>query len=119
MNTRLSNLLKEFDRFRENLREAIDSIDSIDSTDSNQVEVPPCRACKRCKGTGSIKLPKHLKKVLRCVRDHPECTTEQIRSILDEGITMNGISNRLSDLVDLKLVTRRRSGKFFHYSLAK
>ena len=45
-----------------------------------------------------------------------EATAKQLADKSKETITVNGWSNRLADLYLLRLVTRRRDGKFWHYS---
>jgi hypothetical protein len=45
-----------------------------------------------------------------------EATAADIAAKSNESITVNAWSNRLADLYMLRLVTRRRSGKFWHYS---
>lgn len=45
-----------------------------------------------------------------------ECTASGLADISSEKITVNGWSNRLADLYQLALVTRRRESKFWYYS---
>ena len=45
-----------------------------------------------------------------------EATAMQLAEQSSESITVNGWSNRLADLYLLRLVTRKRSGKFWLYS---
>jgi hypothetical protein len=79
----------------------------------------PTLECPSCEGKGRVPLPEHLSVLLPILKLHPGATTEKVKESLGEDITMNGINNRLSDLVNLGLVTRTREGKWFHYSLAK
>jgi predicted transcriptional regulator len=79
----------------------------------------PTLECPSCEGKGRIPLPEHLAVLLPILRRNPGATTEKVKSSLGEDITMNGISNRLSDLVGLGLVTRTREGKWFRYTIAK
>lgn len=44
-----------------------------------------------------------------------EGTAQELREHSDEKITVNGWSNRLIDLLNFRLVTRRRQGKFWIY----
>lgn len=64
-------------------------------------------------------LPSHLAVLLPILKSHPGATTEKVKAVLREDISINGISNRLSDLVQMGLVTRQREGKWFHYSIVK
>jgi len=45
-----------------------------------------------------------------------ECTASRLVEISSETITVNGWSNRLADLYQFSLVTRRRDSKFWIYS---
>lgn len=57
-----------------------------------------------------------LAHTLQALMDIGEATAKQLSDQSKETITVNGWSNRLADLYLLRLVTRRREGKFWHYS---
>ena len=57
-----------------------------------------------------------LFRTLQQVADRPEITAAELSQNSREKITINGWSNRLSDLYRLRLLTRRREGKFWKYS---
>lgn len=57
-----------------------------------------------------------LATTLRQLGEAREATAAQLAEQGGEAITVNGWSNRLADLYLLRLVTRRRSGKFWIYS---
>jgi hypothetical protein len=57
-----------------------------------------------------------LAHTLQALMDLGEATAGQLADRSKETITVNGWSNRLADLYLLRLVTRRREGKFWHYS---
>jgi predicted transcriptional regulator len=75
--------------------------------------------CPTCQGKGEVPLPENLAVILPILRSRPDATVEEVRIRISDEITVNGVNNRLTRLFDLGLVTRRRVGKFFHYSLAK
>jgi predicted transcriptional regulator len=60
-----------------------------------------------------------MQEVLAIVRRKKECTVPDIHEALGSDITTNGVNNRIADCLKAGLVTRRRSGKFFLYSIAK
>jgi hypothetical protein len=57
-----------------------------------------------------------LAHTLQALMDLGEATAKQLSDQSKETITVNGWSNRLADLYLFRLVTRRREGKFWHYS---
>lgn len=57
-----------------------------------------------------------LFRTLQQVADRPNVTAAELSEKSREEITINGWSNRLSDLYRLRLLTRRREGKFWRYS---
>lgn len=75
--------------------------------------------CPTCQGSGEIPLPENLSVLLPILKSRPDATVEEVRIRLSDDITVNGVNNRLTKLVELGFATRRRVGKFFHYSLAK
>lgn len=75
--------------------------------------------CPTCQGKGNVPLPESLAELISILRSRPDATVEEVRVHLNDEITSNGVNNRLTKLVDLGMVQRRRVGKFFHYSLTK
>jgi len=57
-----------------------------------------------------------LFRTLQEIAGRPEITAAELSENSQEKITINGWSNRLFDLYRLRLVTRRREGKFWKYS---
>jgi hypothetical protein len=57
-----------------------------------------------------------LAHTLQALDDFGEATAKQLSDQSKETITVNAWSNRLADLHLLRLVTRRRDGKFWQYS---
>jgi len=57
-----------------------------------------------------------LFRTLQQVANQPDVTAAELSEKSREGITINAWSNRLSDLYRLRLITRRREGKFWRYS---
>jgi len=72
--------------------------------------------CKTCKGRGTEWLPAHLDETLYLLRV-PRTATEL--SVLVPSATANAFSNRLSKLMALGLVSRKREGKSWRYSKIK
>ena len=70
--------------------------------------------CPACEGSGHVSLPEHLHDTLYSIPKHGTATAEEIAELL--GTSPNAQSNRLVDLLMLKLVTRKRDGKFWRYS---
>lgn len=74
--------------------------------------------CPHCEGDGQVELPQALAKVLTAVNSGGR-TAEQVHARVGDCVSVNAISNRLSDLLKLRLVLRHREGKFWHYTVAK
>ncbi len=73
--------------------------------------------CPKCEGEGKIELPEHLSETLGCfITSRGAKTTEEIAAKL--GIDRGAANNRLVDLLILKLLTRKRTGKWWQYSRA-
>lgn len=72
--------------------------------------------CPKCEGKGEIDLPEHLRETLRRIPAGKTKTAYNIAAELD--IASNAASNRLVDLFLLKLLKRKREGKFWRYSRA-
>lgn len=58
----------------------------------------------------------HLTSTLLSLAKLREATAGDLAATSGESITVNAWSNRLGDLYNLRLVTRRRDGKFWQYS---
>jgi len=74
----------------------------------------PKSALKSARLLGS--LDRYLASTLFSLTKLREATAADIAAKSDESITVNAWSNRLGDLYGLRLVTRRRAGKFWLYS---
>jgi hypothetical protein len=61
-------------------------------------------------------LDRHLASTLVSLAKQREATAADLAAKSGESITVNAWSNRLGDLYGLRLVTRRRDGKFWQYS---
>jgi hypothetical protein len=61
-------------------------------------------------------LDRHLASTLSSLAQLGEATAGDLAAKSSESITVNAWSNRLGDLYSLRLVTRRRDGKFWQYS---
>jgi hypothetical protein len=97
--------------------EIIDDVNDFFATRN----LPLLRVIKRQKS--SIKaawllgtLDRFLASTLFSLASLGEATAAELAAKNKESITVNGWSNRLADLYLLRLVTRRRSGRFWHYS---
>lgn len=75
--------------------------------------------CHACAGAGRVPIPDHFKQILKLLKTHPGSTAEFIQKKQTDDVSVNAVSNRLSEMLKVNLVTRRRVGKFFHYSLSK
>lgn len=75
--------------------------------------------CHCCRGTGTVPLPKPLRLTLAAMPRAGGITAEMLLLRMRfEGIGVTGMSNRLRDLLKLRLVRRVRRGKWWDYSRA-
>lgn len=74
--------------------------------------------CPVCKGRGKTELHEHLQETLDALPKNGATIAQKIRDAKFPWATVNAISGRLADLLDLKLVTRQRHGKYWRYSRA-
>lgn len=72
--------------------------------------------CPKCEGKGFTALPEHLSEVLSLIPKGKSKTAIDIAVGL--SIASGAASNRLMDLLLLKLLKRKRDGKFWRYSRA-
>ena len=75
--------------------------------------------CSTCHGTGKVPVPEHLSALLPILKDKPDSTVKQVWEAQQDDISEGAISGRLVELVEIGLATRRRVGKFFHYSITQ
>lgn len=78
----------------------------------------PTMICPGCGGTGEMPIPPHLADTLAALKTRRHGTALDL-SLSFPGITVNAISNRLAELLQLDFVSRQRRGKFWVYSAAK
>lgn len=82
-------------------------------------QTTPLQRCPKCGGSGQVKLPKHLESTLSYVRKHPNRTSEEIHTGAGFGGTRNATSNQLNLLSQMRLIDRKRDGKFYRYFAIK
>lgn len=75
----------------------------------------PSIKCPECAGAGTIPLPPHLEQTLADLGK----LTKPAEYLAVRGLTVNAISNRLSDLLRLGLVTRHKEGRQWFYRAVK
>jgi predicted transcriptional regulator len=76
--------------------------------------VPPTVPCPTCSGAGTIPMPEQLVRALKSICSGRE-TIDKIHADGNNDISLNGINNRVTELMKLGLVKRWREGRFFHY----
>lgn len=72
--------------------------------------------CPKCSGEGKIPLKPELQQTLDALRKFGPTHAADLKEKMNLDITPNGVSNRLSDLFQLRLVRRRHHGKFLIFT---
>ncbi len=76
----------------------------------------PLIQCHHCHGTGEVPLSDDMLATLNAVRFLKEATAPQVASRLKWKGEPTAINNRLTDLMALGFLKRRRQSRFFLYS---
>lgn len=73
--------------------------------------------CAKCGGKGSHEISHALAETLMALRKLKRAHAEEVCEKVSSQVGVTAMSNRLSELFNLKLATREREGKFWYYSV--
>lgn len=82
------------------------------------MKVAPLVKCSSCKGKGRTRLSRVLNETLQVLRDSdkPMKASEVLEILGAADVHPTAINNRLEDLRDFGLVSRKKEGNAFYYS---
>lgn len=73
--------------------------------------------CPKCKGTGQLALPEHLTETYGIIKKHGPLTVVQIRAKIATVISITGVGQRVTDLINAGLVSGKKNGRAREFSV--
>lgn len=78
----------------------------------------PSLKCPKCNGTGQAELPAALLETFEIIKKHGPITVVRIREKITDSISITGVGQRVTDLVNAKLVVSKKNGRSREFSVA-